>query len=106
MEAAHKAFTNWENTPTLTKRTILLKAADLLMTDKYKDTIATAMQEETACSKSWAVGNIAHAAKFLVEAASMATQVKGEAFPSTTIPGAQVIVQARAYGAVCEHIVF
>lgn len=52
MEAAHKAFTNWENTPTLTKRTILLKAADLLMTDKYKDAIAIAMQEETACSKS------------------------------------------------------
>ena len=60
------------------------------------------MQEETASSKAWSIGNVEHTGKFIEEAAALATQIKGETFPSTSVLGAQVIVQQRAYGAMCE----
>lgn len=105
VEAAGKAFESWEHMPAAHKRAILLKAADLIMTEKYKDKFAKAMREETAAADTWIAFNIASSRGGILEAASQATQIKGESFPSSASVGGLVIVQRRAHGAmyVCQQ---
>lgn len=71
-----------------------------MASDKYKGMVENAVSEETATDDVWAQTNIIGGLNNLREAASLATQVKGEAFPSTTVPGAEVIVRRRPYGAM------
>ena len=100
IEAAHKALSTWEQTPTGAKRAILLKAADLLFSEKYKSAIIESLMEETATSEAWAATNLLGGQNNLREAASLASQVKGETFASTSIPGGEVVVRRRPYGAM------
>lgn len=100
MEAAGKAFDAWERTSPTQKRTIFLKAVALMQTDKYKDKIKKALWDETAAPKELLMVNVMGGVTALLEAASLASQVKGTAFPSTFAPGGHVIVQRRAHGAV------
>ena len=101
MEAAGKAFDAWESTSPDRKRAIFLKAAELIQTDKYKDKIEKALWDETAASKELVIINVRSGAANLLETASLASQVKGTAFPSAAAPGGHVIVRRRAHGAVC-----
>ncbi|KAL5476695.1 hypothetical protein ACEPAI_2881 [Sanghuangporus weigelae] len=99
-EAAGRAFDAWERTPAAQKRAILIKAAELIQTDKYKDKITKALWDETAASKELVMINIRGGHVNLLESASLASQVKGTSFPSSNAPGGHVIVQRRAYGAI------
>ncbi|KAH8116163.1 aldehyde dehydrogenase [Phellopilus nigrolimitatus] len=79
---------------------IFLKAADLVQTEKYKNKFKQALQDETAATNSWVMINIVGSRGGILEAASLASQVKGESFPSSSAIGGHVIVQRRAHGAV------
>ncbi len=56
IEAAHNAFASWENTTPWQRRDILLKAADLIATEKYKQLLITSQREETAATDGWGYG--------------------------------------------------
>lgn len=96
--AASRAFPAWEKTPATAKRMIFLKAAGLLQTEKYKTKTIQAYKDETS-SKDWGIANLMGSIFGLTEAASLATQIKGESYPSQA-PGGYVIVQRRAHGVV------
>jgi hypothetical protein len=79
---------------------VFIKAAELIQTDKYKNKIWKALQDETAAVERMIAMNTFSFLNYCYEAAALATQVKGTTFPSSTVPGAQVIVQRRAHGVV------
>ncbi|THH08411.1 hypothetical protein EW145_g2724 [Phellinidium pouzarii] len=100
VEAAGKAFETWESTPAPSKRAVFLKAADLIQTEKYKKKITQSLQEETAAVEMWSRINMAGSLAALLEAASMASQVKGEIFPSPSATGGLTLIQRRAHGVI------
>lgn len=100
IDAAGKAFQAWEHSPLALRRDIFLKAADLLVSEKYRTKILEAIRDETA-----AVDPVLQAfgveapGSALKDAAGLIHKLKGETFPSD-IPGAYVIGQRRAKGIV------
>lgn len=98
IEAAAKAFTTWEHSDYGFRRDIFLKAADLLLTDKYRTKIIDTITEETAGTTDWGLVNWGMSAPALKTAAGMVNELKGETFPSIT--GGHVVVQRRAIGPV------
>jgi len=100
IEAAAEAFKTWENSNLNDRRDILLRAADLVVSDKYRVKIVESTQEETAAAAYWAKFNWAGARNFLRTHAGTVDRLRGEIYPSSTVPGAQVISQRRAQGVV------
>ncbi|KAI0687148.1 aldehyde dehydrogenase [Cerioporus squamosus] len=98
-EAAARAFITWEHTPLMVKRDILLRAADILATDKYREKITVIPPEEVSSTEDMLPYNYYLQISLLRNYASMAMQIKGEAFPSV-VPGGQVMAQRRAFGVV------
>jgi acyl-CoA reductase-like NAD-dependent aldehyde dehydrogenase len=78
--AAAKAFETWSETGPTARRTLLLKAADL-MESRTGDFIKL-MLEETGATAPWAGFNVHLAAGILREAAALTTQISGEVIPS------------------------
>lgn len=58
------------------------------------------VQIETAAVEKLSAINLYGSVGICLEAAGLATQVLGKAFPSSMVPGAQCIAQRRAYGVV------
>ncbi|MDR3373785.1 MAG: aldehyde dehydrogenase [Ancalomicrobiaceae bacterium] len=80
VKAAAEAFVSWSETGPNARRTLLLKAADLLEA-RTADFIET-MIAETGSTGPWAGFNVYFAAKILREAASLTTHITGEIIPS------------------------
>ncbi|KAF7437589.1 hypothetical protein PC9H_004431 [Pleurotus ostreatus] len=100
IEAASRAFVSWEKTSPWHRRDILLKAADLIITEKYKRALITSQCEETAATDGWGYGQWVVAQNFLRTTASMANELKGESFVSGSVVGAQAVTQRRALGVI------
>ncbi|PAV19094.1 aldehyde dehydrogenase [Pyrrhoderma noxium] len=100
VEAAGRAFPTWEKHPAALKRDIFFKAVKLLQSEKYTLKIAEALRDETASIEQWTNINIVGSRNQLMEAASLATSIKGESFPSSSAIGGQVFVQRIPHGAV------
>ncbi|MDB5920521.1 MAG: Aldehyde dehydrogenase [Massilia sp.] len=79
-DAAEAAFPAWSQTGPGLRRTLLLKAADLLQ--GRADDFVAAMAVEIGATEGWARFNVMLAAGMLREAASSATQTSGEVIPS------------------------
>jgi acyl-CoA reductase-like NAD-dependent aldehyde dehydrogenase len=79
-DAAAAAFPAWSETGPNERRTLLLKAADLLEA-KTPEFIKLTM-EETGATAPWSGFNVMFAAKILREAACMTTMIHGEVIPS------------------------
>ena len=99
VEAAARAFTTWENTPLMARRDLLLRAADILGTEKYRKKVALIPTEELSSTEDMFPFNYSGEIGLLRNFASLAMAIKGEAFPSI-IPGGQVMAQRRAFGVV------
>ncbi|RPD64183.1 aldehyde dehydrogenase [Lentinus tigrinus ALCF2SS1-7] len=99
VEAAARVFPAWEQTPLMARRDILLRAADILATDRYKDKVATFPPEELSSTEDMFPFNYLGEIGLLRNYASLAMAIKGEAFQSV-IPGGQVMAQRRAFGVV------
>jgi vanillin dehydrogenase len=95
--AAAAAFPDWSKTGPNARRTLLLKAADLLEA-RTPDFIAR-MTRETGATAAWAGFNVYLAAKMLREAASMTTQITGEVIPSD-VPGSFAMAVRQPVGVV------
>ena len=96
-DAACAAFEKWSATGPNMRRSLLNKAADLLI-ERAPQLIA-AMEEETGATAAWAGFNIELASRMIREAASMTTQIKGEIIPSDK-PGLLAMAMRQPVGVV------
>src|SRR4051812_28635257 len=85
VDAAAAAFPAWAATPPGDRRTLLSRAADVLM--QRAETIAATMIEEVGATFGWGMFNCDLAARMLREAAAQTYSVTGEVIPSD-VPGA------------------
>ncbi|MBP1852089.1 aldehyde dehydrogenase [Rhizobium halophytocola] len=79
-DAAAEAFPAWAAMGPNDRRTLLLKAADM-MASKAED-FTRLVIEETGATGPWAGFNVMLASRMLREAAAMTTQITGEVIPS------------------------
>ncbi|KJA18786.1 hypothetical protein HYPSUDRAFT_144516 [Hypholoma sublateritium FD-334 SS-4] len=100
VDAAQQAFKTWEYTSHNDRRDIFLRAADLLSSDKYRAKITQTMAEEAAAAAYWSMTNVIGSTGLFRTQAGMVERLKGEIFPSGTLPGAQVISERRPMGVV------
>jgi vanillin dehydrogenase len=84
VDAAQAAFPEWSRSAPGLRRTILLKAAELLM--ERQQEIAGIVTEETGGVFGWGMFNVELAAGMMREAAAQAYGVVGEVIPSD-VPG-------------------
>lgn len=80
VEAAAAAFPAWSQLGPSAKRTVLLKAADML--DAKAAEFTNLMITETGATGPWAGFNVFLAASMIREAASMTTQITGDVIPA------------------------
>ncbi|MBP1857564.1 aldehyde dehydrogenase [Rhizobium herbae] len=100
IDAASAAFPAWSKTGPGQRRSILMKAADIM--DSKVGEFTQLMIEETGATAPWAGFNVMLAANILREAASMTTQISGEIIPSDK-PGTLAMGVRQAAG-VCLAI--
>lgn len=98
--AAEAAFPSWSQTGPEARRTLLLKAAEIM--EARSADFVDAMVEETGATTIWAGFNVHLAAGILREAGAMTTQGGGEVIPSNK-PGTLAMAVARPRG-VCLGI--
>lgn len=95
--AAHAAFPAWSETGPTQRRTLLLRAAEILR-DRTPQ-FANAMLNETGATEPWAGFNVMLAANMLQEAAALTTRVCGQVIPSDR-PGSLAMSVRRPAGVV------
>ncbi|KAJ8517131.1 hypothetical protein ONZ45_g5663 [Pleurotus djamor] len=100
IESAANAFPAWEHTSPNHRRDILLRAADLIGEERFKNEIMQSQVDEVAAPASWGHGQCLFAPNFLKTTAGLANDLKGDYFVSGTVPGAQVVAQRRAMGVI------
>ena len=79
-DAAAAAFPAWAEMGPNDRRTLLLKASEIMVAKV--DEFTRLMIEETGATAPWAGFNVMLASQMLREAASMTTQISGEVIPS------------------------
>lgn len=97
VDDAARAFQTWEHSTIAERRNILLKAAELVVTDKYKNKILEAIQTETAASTAWCTYNLTATTNNLRTSIGFLGELNGQILPSI-IPGGKLEVHRRAIG--------
>lgn len=87
-----------------TRRDILLKAADLIATDRYRQRYRAAVQSETAVVEYFAEYELNVSVVNLRHYATIASTLYGETFASI-VPGGHVVAQRRAIGVMYSIMV-
>ncbi|KAF8581816.1 aldehyde dehydrogenase [Ramaria rubella] len=98
--AADKVQPAWEAIPLRAKRDIFLKAAELIKSSKYAESIVESVQQETSALESWGHSEVVAAASVFLEAATTVTHLRGETQPSGRNPDGTVLIERRALGTV------
>ncbi|KAF8520727.1 aldehyde dehydrogenase [Hysterangium stoloniferum] len=98
--SADKVQAEWEAVPWRTKRHIFLQAAQIIQTPQYAKLISDAVTQEISAGEAWGPAEVAGAVLQFTDAASMATMLQGETFPSASNPGGIVTIEKRAFGTV------
>ncbi|WIW44439.1 aldehyde dehydrogenase [Bradyrhizobium sp. 62B] len=80
VEAASNTFTSWSQSGPGQRRSLLLKAAELM--ERKQADFVDLMLRETGATATWAGFNVDLAAGVLREAAAITTQITGEIIPS------------------------
>ncbi|KAK0482435.1 Aldehyde/histidinol dehydrogenase [Armillaria novae-zelandiae] len=100
IDAAHAVFKTWEHSPVQQRKDILVKAADILSTDRYKQLILQSLKEETATPVDFCIFNWSSSQQFLRDTAKPGDLLGDERTASDRVPGAEVLVQRRAMGVI------
>lgn len=98
IQHAHAAFQSWSGTSPSFRRSILLRAADIL-TEYLEQDAGEILSNEVSAVPSWVRLNILSAAATLRESAGLATHIKGEIVPADR-PGTTILVMRRPVGVV------
>lgn len=98
IETAAKAFESWQHSAPVFRASIIRKASELVVSEKYKQRIIDSVVEETGSVPLWAdISNVSLASAYLSAGLEMPYQVKGEILPSD-YPGNQVFIKKRPMG--------
>jgi vanillin dehydrogenase len=97
VDAARAAFGDWSRSAPAQRRSILLRAADLLI-ERQRD-IAQVVTAETGAVLGWGMFNVELAAAMLREAAAQAYWLSGEVIPSD-VPGKLAMAVRQPAGVV------
>ena len=100
VDSAARAFSAWAAKSPTERRSLLLKAADVM--EGKGDAFAALMTDETGATAPWAHFNVMLASNMLREAAAMTTQITGEVIPSDK-PGTLAMAVRKPAG-VCVGI--
>lgn len=100
LASAAQAFKSWSKTGPTQRRTLLLKAADIM--EASADKFTACMLTEIGSTAPWAGFNVSLSAGILREAAALTTQIGGEIIPSNK-PGSLAMGINKAKG-VCLGI--
>jgi acyl-CoA reductase-like NAD-dependent aldehyde dehydrogenase len=100
IDAAQRAFPAWEDTPSNTRRQILVRAIATLESEEWQKKAAVSLRAEVAMPESQVIFNLRSVPNALSGVTCLVNELKGETLPSL-IPGGQVFVQQRALGVVC-----
>ena len=98
--AASSAFESWEGTPPSARRDVLLRAAELLGSEDWRDKILQSYQKETGAAPYWANWDWKLGVDYLRTSACKTQELQGSFYTSTNVPGAQVITRKRGMGVV------
>ncbi|KAG6860088.1 hypothetical protein C0995_015882 [Termitomyces sp. Mi166 len=99
VDAAATAFETWQHSTVAERRAIFLKAAELVETDKYKNMILQASQEETATLDAWPALVWGVASNTLRQVADLSGGLKGRILPSIT-PGGKLEILRKPIGVI------
>ena len=100
-DSAGVAFKTWRRSTPSERRSVLLKAADVL--EKKTPQFIESMAAEVGASQLWAGFNVFLAANLFREAASLATQIQGETIP-TDKPGALSMTVRQPVGVILSIV--
>ncbi|KAF9260621.1 aldehyde dehydrogenase [Marasmius fiardii PR-910] len=98
--SASNAFKLWSQTTLGTRRDLFIKAADLVVTDKYKAKVIESVMEETGASHAMGMFNWTTASGFLRSCAMLVRDLRGERFNSERGPGTVVWTEKRPLGVI------
>jgi acyl-CoA reductase-like NAD-dependent aldehyde dehydrogenase len=98
IDAASRAFKTWEKTRLVERRDIFLKAAQLFTSEKYTKLLGETSGDEIAFAPYWSMFDARAASNNLLAQIASMDQLRGEFFPSSSVPGVQAFVQPRAKG--------
>ncbi|KAF9442523.1 ALDH-like protein [Macrolepiota fuliginosa MF-IS2] len=99
IDAASKALKSWEASRLVDRRDIFLKASDLFAGEYYSSLLIQCNQQ-IAFAPRWDGLDGKILSDYLLSTAGLVDYLRGEYFPSATVPGAQVYTQRRAKGAL------
>ncbi|KAJ7722671.1 Aldehyde/histidinol dehydrogenase [Mycena maculata] len=97
LSAANAAFPIWSRTKPAARRTILLKAADLL--DQHADELKAHMHQETGAPEAFATFNTMTAAEAIRDAAGRCSSIMGS-IPISQDEGRMALVLKEPFGVV------
>ncbi|KAF5351245.1 hypothetical protein D9756_008444 [Leucocoprinus leucothites] len=100
IDAASTALKDWETSRLVDRRDIFIKAAELFNSEKYSKLLQEAYSEEVAFASYWGILDAKAASHTILAQLSYLGQLRGEFFPSSSVPGAQVHVHRRAKGVI------
>ena len=89
-ETAWEAFGVWKQQTAVAKRDLLWKVADIF--EQKRDELIRVQRLETSCDEAWAVNNVVTTVKYIREAATCVTQIKGGCLRRT---GAEGIIREQ-----------
>ncbi len=98
INAASKAFKTWEKTRPVDRRNIFLKAADLFASEHWTKLLMQTNKEEISLAPHWSFFDSMTVANYLRATAGLVDQLRGEYYPSGSLPGGMVYNQRRAKG--------
>ncbi|KAG6877811.1 hypothetical protein C0992_009241 [Termitomyces sp. T32_za158] len=99
VDSAATAFETWQHSTMAERRAIFLKAAELIETDRYKDMVLQASQEETATSDAWPALVWGVASDTLRQASELTSGLKGQVL-SSIIPGGKLEIYHKPIGVI------
>ncbi|KAH7141467.1 Aldehyde/histidinol dehydrogenase [Dactylonectria estremocensis] len=97
VDAGAKAFASWSQTTPTQKRTVFLKAVEVL--DKRTEELKGYMLAETGSDEGWAAFNVHLARECLLDTASRITGVEGR-IPTLQDPTAGALIVKEPYGVI------
>jgi acyl-CoA reductase-like NAD-dependent aldehyde dehydrogenase len=100
IEAAQRAFSGWSESSIATRRTILLRAADLI--DERRDILSRYMEQESGATAPFVAFNVSTAAELCRDVAGRVATISGY-IPLTASPGTSALVLKEPLG-VCLGI--
>ncbi|KIH88695.1 aldehyde dehydrogenase [Sporothrix brasiliensis 5110] len=98
IDAAYTAYQAWSHLGPSARRSVLLKAADIIESYLDQDAVAI-LSAEVSATRSWVKANMLSAAGVFRENAALATHIKGEIVPADR-PGTTILVNREAVGVV------